>query len=349
MHKAEKDEGLSFPRAYSISLSPQIIHARSTLLSTLVSSRAFRQLEFLAVGSFFVYRPTSAGDSSEDVSRPSLVRIPSTREAVFSNSEIPAKAKRSLMKFLKFVLQYNTEANTPIWAARADEALTEFLHSEFRLDENLRAYVVTLTLSQTSDISVRDGLAAINRHLTSTGVFGAGFAALYPKWGGGSEIAQVACRAGAVGGTVYMLGTDTKSIRQDETSGELEIELSNDVTVKSRTLVRGDAGETPSGTVARLVAVVDSPLVSLFEAVLEGSPTPTVAVVAFPVGSVEGEEHPVYVMAHSSDTGECPAGQSKFSIRVAFKPYTSNIVHDEIFFEYLSTLSDHLMTHPLTN
>ena len=297
-------EGLSFSRAYSLALSPQIIHARSSLLSQLVSSRAFRQLEFLAVGSFFICRPGS------DVP---LTRIPSTREAVFSNAEIPPKAKRSLMKFLKFVLDYDSEENRVVWAPRADADLSGFLSSEFKLDETLRAYVLTLTLSNSRDISVREGLEVLNRHLTSMGFFGPGFAALYPKWGGASEIAQVGCRAGAVGGAIYMLGTGIKSTCRADASSDLEIELSNGVTVKSRALVSGDQAQSPTETVARLVAIVDSPLPSLFEAAVEGSPTPTVAVVAFPSGSLEGQESPVYVMAHSSDTGECPSGQSKFS------------------------------------
>ena len=308
-----ENEGLSFSRAYALSLSPQVIHARSSLLSQLVSSRAFRQLEFLAVGSFFIYRPSADGGA------PSLARIPSTREAVFSNSEIPPKAKRSLMKFLKFVLDYDSEENKPAWTSRADEPLEDFLQSEFKLDENLRAYILTLTLSQTGKISVRDGLEVVNRHMTSMGHFGPGFAAVYPKWGGGSEVAQVACRAGAVGGAVYMLGTGVKSVRQENAEAELEIELSNDVTVKSRALVRGDEAENPTETVARLVAVVDSSLTSLFEAVVEGSPTPAAAVVAFPKGSLGGDEDPVYAVAHSSDTGECPSGQSKSLIFSFFK------------------------------
>ncbi|SPN99961.1 related to rab geranylgeranyl transferase component A [Cephalotrichum gorgonifer] len=307
--KEEGRKGLSSGRAYSLSLSPQIIHARSTLLSHLVSSRAYRQLEFLAVGSFFIYRPGSESESAPRAA--SLTRIPATREAVFSNTEIAPRSKRSLMKFLKFVLDHDSEANLPLWTPRADDPLDEFLLSDFKLDSDLRAYVVTLTLSQTGDISVRDGLAVLHRHLTSTGFFGPGFAALYPKWGGGSEVAQVACRAGAVGGAVYMLGTDIRSVARDDATGELEIELTTDVTVKSRTLVRGDeAGEKPTEAVARLVAVVDPPLRSLFEVVVEGSPAPAVAVVAFPAGSLEGGKYPVYVVAHSSDTGECPSGQS---------------------------------------
>lgn len=325
--KTGEGQGLSFSRAYALPLSPQLIHARSPLLSHLVSSRAFRQLEFLAVGSFFIYK-----HDGED----GLTRIPSTREAVFSNAEIAPRAKRALMKFLKFVLSYDAEENRPLWSSRADEPLEGFLSGEFKLDEELRTYVLTLTLSHSGKISVGEGLGVLHSHLTSMGVFGPGFAALYPKWGGASEIAQVGCRAAAVGGAVYMLGTGIKDTRKDEASGELELELSNGVTVKSHALVRGDEAESPTETVVRLVAVVDSPLSSLFEAVVEGSPTPTVAVVAFPAGSLEGQERPVYVVAHSSDTGECPSGQSKFSspsLCPSHQPYTR--VNDDSILIYV--------------
>lgn len=82
-------------------------------------------------------------------------------------------------------------------------------------------------------------------------------------------------------------------------------------------------------TVSRLVAVVNSPLSSLFETTVEGAPTPAVAVIAHPPGSVETDhgsesQYPVYVMAHSSDTGECPAGQSKLDYNAfAFALYSS--------------------------
>ncbi|KEZ39374.1 hypothetical protein SAPIO_CDS10075 [Scedosporium apiospermum] len=328
--KALESESLP-SRAYSLSLSPQIIHARSALLSQLVSSRAYRQLEFLAVGSFFVYEP-----ATEDGAKPSLTRIPSTREAVFSSSAIKPKAKRALMKFLKFVLDYEGEPQSELWKARADEPLESFLESEFKLDPALRAYVVTLTLSQSGKISVKDGLSIIHRHLNSMGVYGPGFAALYPKWGGTSEIAQVACRAGAVGGGVYMLGMGIKALRQvpaEENDGAtLEIELDNDITVKARSLVRG-CGEIPAAetTVSRLVTIIGSPLRSLFEAVVEGSPTPTVAAIAFPKGSLDGaSDHPIYVMAHSSDTGECPSGQSILHLTTLSSPNSQQILSNAL-------------------
>lgn len=325
----------TFSRGYSIALAPQIIHARSRVVDQLVSSRAFRQLEFLAVGSFFVLsRPSPP---SQDVAAESLLkitRIPSTREDVFSDGSIPARAKRSLMKFLKFVLAYNSVPNTEVWQAEADSPLAAFLETKFKLDQSLRAYVLTLTLAPDGNvIKTKDGLAAIHRHLTSMGIFGPGFAAVYPKWGGASEIAQVGCRSGAVGGAVYMLGTGIKDVKPAESDGDgdevLRVELSNETTVRTKLLVRGQdvtatAAAAPSVTAqatnrqcsSRLAAVVNSPLTSLFETVVEGAPMPAVAVIACAPGTLNGigeivsQDYPLYVFVHSSDTGECPSGQS---------------------------------------
>lgn len=305
---------LSFPRAYALSLSPQIVHANSKLLSQLVSSRCYRQLEFLAVGSFFIFKPASEPDGT-----PTLARIPSTREDVFSSTDLSARVKRQLMKFLKLVLSYEEEVTLPQWQEYAERPLAELLSEKMGLDEGLRTYITTLTLSLDGRISTKDGLATIHRHLTSMGLFGPGFAAVYPKWGGGSEIAQVGCRAGAVGGGIYMLGTGIKELKGDDTDGaEIQLELSEGTVVKTKMLFRGpeDAPAGNGAKVSRLVAIVGSPLGSLFETTIEGAPTPAVAVVALPPKSVKssGEvesTYPIYAIAHSSDTGECPAGQSK--------------------------------------
>ena len=314
-----KSTALSSPRAYSLALSPQVIHARSSLLSQLVSSRAYRQVEFLAVGSFFVYRPPS--QSSE---APSLVRIPSTREDVFTATAISARSKRSLMKFLKFVLDFESAEQNEMWEPFAEMPLSDFLRTQFNLDPELQRYVHALTLSLRETIPTKEGLGIVHRHLTSMGVFGPGFAAVYPKWGGISEIAQVACRAGAVGGAIYMLGTKMSSV--DEEGAELlGLELSNEsgegnVRVKTRLLVKGSqhaGADGDDGWTGRLVAVIDSPLTSLFQAVVEGAPTPAVAVVALsstPTNITDSRQLPTYVFAHSSETGECPAGQSKSAI-----------------------------------
>lgn len=304
---------LSFPRAYALSLSPQIVHANSKLLSQLVSSRCYRQLEFLAVGSFFIFKA-----ASEPGGTPTLARIPSTREDVFSSTDLSARVKRQLMKFLKLVLSYEEEATLPQWQEYADRPLAELLSEKMGLDDGLQTYITTLTLSLDGRISTKDGLATIHRHMTSMGLFGPGFAAVYPKWGGGSEIAQVGCRAGAVGGGIYMLGTGIKELKDAGTSEEIDLELSEGTVVKTKMLFRGPENvPTRDGIkVSKLVAIVGSPLGPLFETTIEGAPTPAVAVIALPPKSVKssGEvesTYPIYAIAHSSDTGECPAGQSK--------------------------------------
>ncbi|KAM4065321.1 GDP dissociation inhibitor domain-containing protein [Hirsutella rhossiliensis] len=306
-------EGLSFSRAYSLALAPQLIHTRSELLSQLVSTKAFRQVEFLAVGSFYIFQPVSDSTPTSTLSR-----VPSTREDVFATAAISSQSKRSLMKFLKFVLAYDSEPQTELWGPKADDKLADFLESEFKLDRELRSYVIALTLSLDGKISVGAGLAAIHRHLTSMGLFGPGFAAVYPKWGGLSEVAQVGCRAAAVGGAVYMLGTGLSDVQRvpstrDGEESELEATLSNGTVIRAEALVQSSSLPSDATTaVSRLTAVVESDLPSMFKAVVDGAPTPCVAVAAFPPGSipgVEASEFPAYALVHSDETGECPSGQ----------------------------------------
>lgn len=293
-------------------MAPQLIHTRSDLLAKLVSSKAFRQLEFLAVGSFYVYEPASETQAS-----PVLNRIPSTREDVFVNKVISAKAKRGLMKFLKFVLAYKLEEQVTVWTPHKDELLSDFLASEFKFDTMLQSYIVTLTLSMDGKISVEAGLDAISRHLTSMGVFGPGFAAVCPKWGGLSEVAQVGCRGGAVGGAIYMLGTGVDKVQPGE-GDSLSVSLANDLTVRTKTLVQAtESTEHNDMTLTRLTAVVDASLSKLFETFTEGAPTPSAAIVAFPSCSVStasrvASSTPIYAVVHSSETGECPSNQCKF-------------------------------------
>ncbi|KAF7515623.1 hypothetical protein G7054_g14487 [Neopestalotiopsis clavispora] len=307
-HPEAEAKGLGYPRAYSLALAPQIIHTRSKLLSQLVSSRAYRQVEFLSVGSFYIYE---LGQGDEAPAK--LSRIPSSREDVFSSSSIPAKSKRALMKFMKFVMDYNSEEQKESWQAHADSPLSDFLTAQFKLNDNLRNSILALTLTIDGNVTVKDGLAALSRHLSSIGVFGPGFCAVYPKWGGLSEVAQVACRAGAVGGGIYMLDTGMQ-VKPDGEKDLLSLDLTNEISVQARTLFSSMDAAADGQAISRLIAVVKSPLRDLFKAVVEGAPTPAVTVVAFPSGSIQpsdaSADYPVYALVHSSETGECPNGQS---------------------------------------
>lgn len=296
-------EQLSFSRAYTLTLSSQIIYTRSKLLAQLVSSKVYRQLEFQAVGNWWLY-------NGEDEAP--LKRVPNGREDIFQDKGIDNKSKRSLMKFLKFVVDY--ENQTEVWEAHGDSTLQEFLSSQFQLAPPLQIVInaLTLSLDTPEKTTVRWSLPRIARHLTSIGVFGPGFGAVVPKWGGGAEIAQVGCRAGAVGGGVYVLGTGVKESHAVDGTEGLDLLLSNDETVKTQHYISSQA-QSSSNVVSKVIAVISSPLSTIFASTVEGSPLAAVSVVVFPPNAFTVEDvsqmHPVYIMAHSSETGECPAGQ----------------------------------------
>lgn len=361
------DPRLGFSRAYSLSLSPQLIYTRSSLLSALVSSKVYRQLEFLAVGSWWIFENTASTSASGsgtaaprcDVFLGSgrLSRIPGGREDVFADKTIDLKSKRTLMKFLKLVT--DEEALVTILEEWGETPLTDFLTCYCNIVPRLQPPLVALTLSPEPPESTPTSYALprIRRHLTSIGVFGPGFGSVIPKWGGMAEIAQVACRAGAVGGGVYILNNgvdgldvlnmellDDVSAYVDDAAAPFKVQLHSgeDINVK---VVVGRHQDLPPplrlsenplrrNAVTASVSIISSPLKTLFPVVAEGAPPPAVAVVYFPNGTLSppsastAESHPVYIMVHSTDTGECPTGQCTYSLHVCFlRPCSS---HDDL-------------------
>lgn len=266
-----------------------------------------------------------------------LRKLPTSREDVSQDKSLNNRAKRSLMKFLKFVIDYVNQAET--WESHADAGLEEFLSSQFKLSVNLRSAIAALTLSfeDPHDISVKWALPRIARHLTSIGVFGPGFGAVVPKWGGGAEISQVACRAGAVGGGVYVLGAGIKQSEMVTEDGKQlsQVHLSNGETVKTRRLVGGASHHelTNPKVVSKLIGVVSSPLTSLFESSIEGSPLAAVSVVvitSFGIGKHRGQPYPIYIMVHSSETGECPANQCVLYATTMHTKYSKSVLEEAV-------------------
>lgn len=330
---------LASSRAYTLTLSPQIIYSKSKLLEQLVSSQVYRHLEFQAVGNWWICR--NASEAAQTPQAEMLRRMPNGREDIFSDRTIDVRAKRGLMKFLKFAVDFENQPE--IWKDSAENPLTTFLAAKFQLPESMQKFIsaLTLSLNDPAHTTVGYSLPRIMRHLTSIGVFGLGFGSVVPKWGGGAEIAQVACRAGAVGGSVYVLGTGVKAVRSDA----VELILTNDEIVKTAYYVSGQerapSTELPDAAdaISRVITVVSSNMAGLFKTTVEGAPIGAVAVIAFPAGSLsvdeEGSTHPVYIIAHSSETGECPRDQCKHT---PFLHFQKHYMMNEL--ENLSTLSD---------
>ncbi|CAE7024893.1 hypothetical protein CFE70_003529 [Pyrenophora teres f. teres 0-1] len=311
---------LSFSRSYSLSLSPQLIYARSSLLGHLVSSRVYRQLEFLAVGSWWVYSAdaqTRASNSPGESSQHGrLVKVPNGREDVFQDHDLDFKAKRSLMKFLRFIGGYEEQAE--VWERDRRQPFSAFLSERFKVPAPLQEALVALTLSPngSAQTTTEYALPRIARHVRSIGVFGAGFGAVIPKWGGLSEISQVSCRACAVGGGVYVLGKGIvfpdNAVPKTTERGR-KVCLNDGEVITTKWVVGGSSSTAPEDIYCRSMTIVSSSLSHLFPLIGEEAPAPASAIVVYPSGSLPSvspaEQPPVHVLVHSSDTGECPPGQ----------------------------------------
>ncbi|KAF9249263.1 hypothetical protein DTO012A7_433 [Penicillium roqueforti] len=321
---------LASSRAYTLSLSPYFLYARSQLMSALVSSKVFRQLEFMAVGSWWIYAPEQLESENDKLGAEKILyRVPGNREDVFAANHISMKSKRTLMRLLRHITKPN-EDDASNEDADMSMSLSDYLASKFSVPEELHNPLLSLSLSQLSqhDTSASYALPRIQRHLSSIGHLGPGFGAVIPKYGGGAEILQAACRASAVGGGVYALDTQVNDCLWRTGSEHSEyrflLELANEGSVQAKYLFTSMSDacskerSTPLVEVARSISVVSATFPSLFPLTVEGAPVPATAVLMFP-GDTLGSPNspPVYLQVHSSDTGECPQQQSVIYCSVA--------------------------------
>lgn len=237
------------------------------------------------------------------------------------------------MRFLRHLSQDQANQELPSGEENLEQdALTkpfpEFLTSKFQVPPELYDPLLSLSLSQAPSrrTTAQYAVARIRRHLASIGVFGPGFGSVLVKWGGGSEISQVGCRALAVGGGTYVLNSGVDSLKQHEQSTaddpRLELRLLTGETINTQYAV-GSAWDLPSQDhpsydyekVSRSITIVSSALGGLFPVTAEGGPVPAGAVVVFPASSLglTDDSPPVYISVHSSETAECPTGQSKLT------------------------------------
>ena len=372
-------------RSYTLSLSPQLLYAQSALLPALVTSRVHEQLEFQAVGSWWIYSDgISTGPSLSGVeynghgkqsSKGTLQKIPSGREDIFADNTISRRDKLAVMKFLRHVLREDTGGEEPHTGESGTNSLADILSSQFNIPLSLQEPLLALSLSLDSanSTNARYAMNRTRRHLLSIGMFGPGFGSMVIKYGGGAEIAQVGCRAGAVGGSVYVLGRGVdniealpvRNIQSDGSDGfDLSIKLSDGEVITASYAVGSEADlptfqvEQPSSNLtagftglARSISLVSSPLSHLFPLTSENGPIPAAAVVVLG-GSRPKSTHvlhgldkdlpgesPIYMFVHSAETGECPNGQCECQSVVSWHSDVPALMMIQLTNTYLHCLS----------
>ena len=273
------------------------------------------------MGSWWIYVKNSDDDGSGR-NAGSLKMIPSSREDVFADSSIDLKSKRSLMKFLKFIT--DPEAFSQAIEAHGTSSFEGFLTHEFNIPDPLQPilHALTLSLNPATETLTSYALPRILRHLSSIGVFGPGFGSVTPKWGGLAEVTQVACRALAVGGGIYMLGRGIQSMAGTDTEEFSTLNLSDGESIKARwragcreDFPQSAPAKQSETVITRRISIISSPLLPLFPAIADGAPPPVCSVVTIPPGSILHDGStlslPVYLIVHTNETGECPSGQCK--------------------------------------
>ncbi|ODV83790.1 hypothetical protein CANARDRAFT_29767 [[Candida] arabinofermentans NRRL YB-2248] len=282
---------------YSIDLTPRILFAKSDLLSLLIKSRVFRYLEFQSISNFHTFENDSFGKMS------------SSKEEIFTDQSLSLSSKRSLMKLMKFVFEYDNEENAALLAQHKTTPFVKFVEEKYRLlPGQINELCYTLGLSSTPDIQTPQAMSRIRRYLISFNVYG-NFPALYSKFGGPGEISQGFCRSAAVAGATYKLDTTLQSF-----DSETKLATFKDGTkVKVSEKVVCSPSQAPTGSqytperkyeVTRLVTIVEKSCKEWF------SDGDSAAVVVFPPNSLPSlNKFPVQVMIMGPGSGCCPNGQ----------------------------------------
>ncbi|CCH44646.1 Rab proteins geranylgeranyltransferase component A [Wickerhamomyces ciferrii] len=182
---------------FGLDLTPKILFAKSDLLSLLIKSRVYKYLEFLPLSSFHFFE----NDNFEKMSN--------TKQDIFTNQSLSLLTKRSLMKFIKFAIDWENQPQ--IWESYKKKPMEIFLNEQFKLEKpQIWELIFSIGLCNNLKINTPEALLRIKRYLISFDVYG-NFPVMYSKYGGAGEISQGFCRSAAVAGTTYKLNTKLES------------------------------------------------------------------------------------------------------------------------------------------
>lgn len=281
---------------FGIDLSPKILFAQSDLLSILIKSRVHQYLEFQSLSNFHTFE----NDNFE--------KLTNTKQEIFTDQTLPLLTKRNLMRFIKFVLEF--EKNTDLWEPYAKKPLANFLVDKFKLEKpQVFELLFSLGMCRNLDTKTPEGLARIRRFLTSFDVYGP-FPVLYSKYGGPGELSQGFCRSAAVAGATYKL--NHKLVSYDPNSQTAFFEDGSRARVTEKVVMSPTQHPPNSGNIPdqkyevhRLTCVVEKDCSQWFS---EGE---NAAMVVFPPDSLSsGNRETVQVLILGSGAEVCEPGTS---------------------------------------
>lgn len=291
---------------YGVDLCPRVMFAQLDFLALLVKSRVYKYLEFQSLSSFHVFE--------NDNFRSKLSNT--TKEDIFTDQSILLQTKRALMKFLKFVLQDNTdEAKEELLRANSTTPIETFLKDHFRLESpQTDELIYSIGLCYAKDTKTPEALARIKRFLVSFDVYGS-FPVMMLKYGGPGEISQGFCRSAAVADATYKL--DTRLVDFDPQEKIAKFDDGSKIKINEKIIV--SPTQTPKFlaknytelaeklqlfTVTRLVTIVRK---DCKEWISENECS---AVVVFPPGSLPtNNQYSIQVVIQNGGSGVCPEGE----------------------------------------
>lgn len=295
---------------YGIDLSPKVMFAQSDLLSLLIKSRVYKYLEFQGLSNFHIFENDSFNKKVSNT----------TKEDIFTDQSLSLATKRYLMKFLKFVLQENSdEQKKSILLENAKIPIHEFLKSQFKLDApQVNELVYSIGLCVNPETHTPEALSRIKRFLISFDVYGS-FPVMVLKYGGPGEISQGFCRSAAVAGTTYKLSTSLVDF-----DPQLKIAKFNDgssVKINEKVIVaptqvpkflQSSYNEIVEKLkpyyITRMIEIVRS---DCKEWIFDNESS---AIVVFPPNSLPTENsEAVQVIIQNGNSGVCPNGESIWS------------------------------------
>lgn len=310
---------------YGIDLTPKIMFAQSDLLGLLVKSRVYKYIEFQSLSNFHIF---------ENDTFSAKFSGSSSKEEIFTDQSLSLLTKRSLMKFLKFVLQDNTdEDRRKVLMDSAKTPIDEFLKTKFNLETSqINELIYSIGLCGKPATKTPEAIARIRRFLLSFNIYG-NFPVLVLKYGGPGEISQGFCRSAAVGGATYKLNTTLTDYDPQQKiakfSDKSAVKINEKVLVSPTqipkfltTSYNEITDSLPLYNITRLVVVVKKDCKEWI-ANQELS-----AVVVFPPESLPSNNYKsIQVLIQNGGSGVCPDGQAIWYL-TSFEQETSKAKQD---------------------